>query len=279
VYDTPAAMSAGYGPASEGGSQSDQQSNEPSGQQQHHGGLGSGLDASTQGAYTGGPPYLFGYPPDPSYVLQGPGAAPTPTGMTTSPYTSTVSGAGQQVPSAVEVTRRNTASKREHRKRRSIRASITAIDNETIVLAMYKQGKSWQEIANAIKVESAEIAYARYGSLVDVSQTIEWDDQDVEALRDLLEPGERAKWKFVSSELSRERNKRITAVACQKKFKDMFGVAEASSILGSSLSYVVSPNGWDSLNSLPPPRAGSFSIPRHSAAPSVDMLSTSTIDE
>ena len=66
-----------------------------------------------------------------------------------------------------------------------------------------------------------------------------WDKDDLDTLKELLEIGERAKWKFISTELTRERNKRITAVASQKKFKDMFGVAEASSALGSSLCYVV----------------------------------------
>lgn len=157
-----------------------------------------------------------------------------------------------------------------------MRASAT-VDNKTIVLAMYKQGKPWHEIASAIKVESAEVAFARYGSLVDATQSVIWDDEDVDALRELLEAGERAKWKFLSSELSHERNKRITAVACQKKFKDMFGVAEASSILGSSLCYVVSPNGWSSLDALPP-RPASDSVSRHSTAMSVDM-SSSTYDD
>lgn len=79
------------------------------------------------------------------------------------------------------------------------------------------------------------------GPIADIAY---WDNDDIETLRDLLEHGERAKWKYISSELTRERNKRIPAVACQKKFKDMFGVAEASSALGSSLCYVVAPNGW-----------------------------------
>lgn len=74
-----------------------------------------------------------------------------------------------------------------------------------------------------------------------------WDNEDVDALRELLEMGERAKWKYIAGELTKERNKRVTAQACQKKFKDMFGVAEASSTLGSSLGYVVSPSGWECL--------------------------------
>lgn len=85
-------------------------------------------------------------------------------------------------------------------------------------------------------------------SLHQIADITHWDEDDVETLRDLLELGERAKWKYISTELTRERNKRIPAVACQKKFKDMFGVAEASSALGSSLCYVVSPNGWACLD-------------------------------
>lgn len=84
-------------------------------------------------------------------------------------------------------------------------------------------------------------------------QPISWNDDDIECLRALLEAGERAKWKFIAAELTKQRNKRIPAVACQKKFKDMFGVAESSSILGSSLCYIVPPDGWGCLNDFKKP--------------------------
>ncbi len=71
-----------------------------------------------------------------------------------------------------------------------------------------------------------------------------WDPDDIEALINLLELGERAKWKYISAELSNLQNKRITSTACQKKFKEMFGVAESLSTLGSSLCYVVADDGW-----------------------------------
>lgn len=74
-----------------------------------------------------------------------------------------------------------------------------------------------------------------------------WTSEDAAALVEILEQAERAKWKYIANELTKERNKRITLHACQKKFKDMFGVAEASSQLGSSLAYVVSPDGWECL--------------------------------
>lgn len=117
-----------------------------------------------------------------------------------------------------------------------------------------------------------------------IADITHWDEDDIETLRDLLELGERAKWKYISTELTRERNKRIPAVACQKKFKDMFGVAEASSALGSSLCYVVSPNGWACLDdgssgssnsrAVPPSSSsvmydyGGFSQQHHQPAPS-----------
>lgn len=103
---------------------------------------------------------------------------------------------------------------------------------------------------------SSAVAPIMFGSPLDISDkdSPSWDPTDIESLRDLLEQGERAKWKYIASELTKERNKRITAHACQKKFKDMFGVAEASSPLGSSLAYVVSPNGWGCLGDNYTPR-------------------------
>lgn len=92
---------------------------------------------------------------------------------------------------------------------------------------------SAREISNSNNTDDTEIAG--------------WNYEDVETLTDLMDQGERAKWKYIASELTKERGKRITASACQKKFKDMFGVAEASSPFGSSLPYVVAAEGWDCL--------------------------------
>ncbi|CAN6629797.1 hypothetical protein TRVA0_012S01618 [Trichomonascus vanleenenianus] len=148
----------------------------------------------------------------------------------------------------------------------------TTADQDNVILAMTKQGKGWPEIASAVKMD-VDSTRSRYTQLIsaqpyytttndphqprttpgrpDEVEEVLWDRDDVETLRDLLEIGERAKWKFISAELTKDRNKRITSIACQKKFKDMFGVAESSSVLGSSLCYVVSPNGWSSLDAVP----------------------------
>lgn len=165
-------------------------------------------------------------------------------------------------------------------------------DQDQIILQGQKMGKSWKDIAAEARCESELAAMERHKFLTangsmptapsaapnlppsagPVADITYWDAEDIEALRELLEDGERAKWKYISSELTRERNKRIPAVACQKKFKDMFGVAEASSALASSLCYVVHPNGWDCLEESSGNRTGAtagssvssvYSYPQH----------------
>lgn len=76
----------------------------------------------------------------------------------------------------------------------------------------------------------------------------QWESNDIESLCHLLEVGERAKWKYISTQLSNIREKRITTSACQKKFKEMFGVSEGLSVLGSSLCYIIPENGWNCLD-------------------------------
>jgi hypothetical protein len=143
-----------------------------------------------------------------------------------------------------------------HRRRRSTKNQ--SIDRDSLIIAMCKQGKPLSEVAQATGMESEEAVRSRYEHLC--NQRVDWDKDDIECLRSLLEVGERAKWKFISAELSKDRNKRIPPTACQKKFRDMFGVAEASSMLGSSLAYVVFPDGWSCLDSKPISRASLQSV-------------------
>lgn len=140
-------------------------------------------------------------------------------------------------------------------------------EQDNIIMQGKMMGKTWSEIAVDAECDGPVTVLDRYNYLMVCSissgktqnigptsiplDILRWEPEDLETLRDLLEMGERAKWKYISSELTKERNKRIPAVACQKKFQDMFGVAEASSSLGSSLCYVVSPNGWSCLSETP----------------------------
>jgi hypothetical protein len=121
-------------------------------------------------------------------------------------------------------------------------------------------------VTDPVAASSSSLGPPPGQSMHQIADITHWDDDDVETLRELLELGERAKWKYISTELTRERNKRIPAVACQKKFKDMFGVAEASSALGSSLCYVVSPNGWACLGDSGAGSSNSRAVPPSSSS-------------
>lgn len=55
-----------------------------------------------------------------------------------------------------------------------------------------------------------------------------WESEDSARLKEMLEAGERTKWQFIASELSRVRNKKASAEACQKKIKELFEENPAS---------------------------------------------------
>ena len=57
-----------------------------------------------------------------------------------------------------------------------------------------------------------------------------WETQNTFAFKNMLEEGERAKWDYIASELSRIRSKKFTATGCQKRIKELFD--EDPSIFG-----------------------------------------------
>lgn len=74
-----------------------------------------------------------------------------------------------------------------------------------------------------------------------------WTPSDVQELKRQVELAERFKWKYISDRIAAKQHHRIPAIACQRKFKEMFGVAEASSKLKSSLFYVAYRSGWPTI--------------------------------
>lgn len=74
-----------------------------------------------------------------------------------------------------------------------------------------------------------------------------WTPSDVQELKRQVELAERFKWKYISDRLAAKQHHRIPAIACQRKFKEMFGVAEASSKLRTSLFYVAYRSGWPTI--------------------------------
>lgn len=74
-----------------------------------------------------------------------------------------------------------------------------------------------------------------------------WSTADIQELRRQVELAEKFKWKYISDRLSSMENRRIPGVACHRKFKEMFGVAEAETKLKSSLFYVAYRSGWPTI--------------------------------
>lgn len=128
--------------------------------------------------------------------------------------------------------------------RRAYRSKFTQ-EQDRLIISMKNENKTWQEIKEMVKGETPHNIQRRYEVLMaQMNGNLIWEQDDLDALVDLLEAAERHKWKHISSELSRKLDKKVTPLACQKKFKEMFGVAENSSLLGSSLCYAYYDGGW-----------------------------------
>lgn len=97
-------------------------------------------------------------------------------------------------------------------------------EQDAIILRMKKDGRSWTDICEAAKCGNSIAARNRYQVLIGQQGggAVVWEAEDTASLKKLLEEGEKAKWNYIANELSRIRNKKATAGACQKKIKDLF---------------------------------------------------------
>ncbi|KAA8909584.1 hypothetical protein TRICI_004419 [Trichomonascus ciferrii] len=97
-------------------------------------------------------------------------------------------------------------------------------EQDAIILQMKKDGKSWSEIAEAANCGNSLAARNRYQVLIGQQGggAVVWDSEDALSLKTLLEDGEKAKWDYIASELSRLRSKKITPKDCQNKIKALF---------------------------------------------------------
>ncbi|CAN6623767.1 hypothetical protein TRVA0_009S02344 [Trichomonascus vanleenenianus] len=97
-------------------------------------------------------------------------------------------------------------------------------EQDSIILRMKKEGKSWTEIAEAAKCGNSLAARNRYQVLIGQQGggAVVWEAEDSLGLKSLLEEGERAKWDYIASELSRIRSKKVSAKSCQSKIKELF---------------------------------------------------------
>ncbi|KAG5366459.1 hypothetical protein CJU89_0891 [Yarrowia sp. B02] len=148
------------------------------------------------------------------------------------------------VPSKVYMPQYSSSRATIKKARRAYRSKFTQ-EQDRLIISMKNENKTWQEIKEMVKGETPHNIQRRYEVLMaQMNGNLIWEQDDLDALVDLLEAAERHKWKHISSELSRKLDKKVTPLACQKKFKEMFGVAENSSLLGSSLCYAYYDNGW-----------------------------------
>lgn len=97
-------------------------------------------------------------------------------------------------------------------------------EQDSIILQMKKEGKSWSEIAEAANCGNSLAARNRYQVLIGQQGggAVVWDSDDALSLKTLLEDGEKAKWDYIASELSRLRSKKVSPKDCQNKIKTLF---------------------------------------------------------
>lgn len=95
---------------------------------------------------------------------------------------------------------------------------------DSLILRLKKEGCSWSDISKAAQCGNSIAARNRYQVLIGQQGggAVVWETEDSARLKEMLEAGERTKWQFIASELSRVRNKKATAEACQRKIRDLF---------------------------------------------------------
>jgi hypothetical protein len=127
-------------------------------------------------------------------------------------------------------------------------------EQDDIILQMKREGKSWSDIAEAANCGNALAARNRYQVLIGQQGggAVAWDSDDAVGLKMLLEKGEKAKWDYIATEVSRMRSKDFTASDCQGIIKQLF--EENPAFFG----IVVGP-------SMPPP--SSSALPNYSFPP------------
>lgn len=131
-------------------------------------------------------------------------------------------------------------------------------EQDNIILRLKKEGKSWGEISDAAKCGNSLAARNRYQVLIGQQGggAVVWEAGDAQSLKDLLEEGEKAKWNYVSAELSKVRNKTLTARACQKKIRSLFLANPANfglSVTGPGTNQDGTTNTGPMMSGLPPP--------------------------
>ncbi len=97
-------------------------------------------------------------------------------------------------------------------------------EQDELILSMKKQGKSWVEISEKAKCGNFLAARNRYQVLIGQQGggAVAWSYEDTIGLQSLLDKGEKEKWKFIATELTKVTSKRFTDVQCREMIKQLF---------------------------------------------------------
>lgn len=108
--------------------------------------------------------------------------------------------------------------------RRIKRKSKYTKEQDQQIINLKRQGNSWEDIAEIIKVGSALAVRNRYQVLIGQQggAITTWHQNEVVALQRLLDDGENEKWRFIAKEMRRNTGKEFTDLQCQTMIKSLF---------------------------------------------------------
>lgn len=97
-------------------------------------------------------------------------------------------------------------------------------EQDQLILKLKNRGEGWAEIARKARCDNNLAARNRYQVLIGQQGggAFVWAGEDVSGLQSLLDEGERAKWHFLATELSKKQNKAFSMEMCHYKMCKIF---------------------------------------------------------
>lgn len=107
---------------------------------------------------------------------------------------------------------------------RSRKKSKYTPSQDQMILRLKKEGKSWSEIARLAHCGDTLAARNRYQVLIGQQGggTFLWTRDDCIKFQNLLDEGERAKWHYIATELTKSFGRPVAMTACYWKVRELF---------------------------------------------------------
>jgi len=115
--------------------------------------------------------------------------------------------------------------------KRAKRKSKFTPEQDDLIVSLKRKGKSWVEIAEITGVGSYLTARNRYQVIVGQqgnNNSSAWDNNDKIFLRNLLDPAEFEKWRYIASELNKSTDKNFTDFEVREMVRVLFWLNPAS---------------------------------------------------